>query len=148
MKCAKCNSNKVRIYDNQGLYHPTKEMCEDKGYDKVGFDNEIYVSTICDNCGHEDNLMGKIQWGDKPKIETYNIRTGLGKVNGGDSLSFLTDEEAKELDTIGYTGKGNDGIRTTRLDFLNRLGKGEFKVNQTQRDSGDFSEAFTITRVL
>lgn len=116
MNCPNCGSHKVRTYDNEALYHAEKDKCEKEGYNKVGFDSEIYVSTICDNCGHKGNLMGVIQWETpKPKIETYRVNTAMGKVvSYGDSLTFLSDEEAKELDTIGYTGRNSEGKKMGR----------------------------------
>lgn len=84
------------------------------------------------------------------EIETYNIRTCMGKVApmfvNTKPLPFITDEELDELNTIGYTGKNKKGIRTTREVFLNTLGKGRFRVEQTKFDNGDFTEKFTITR--
>jgi hypothetical protein len=84
------------------------------------------------------------------QILTYRIQTAMGSVTpwGCDKLDFLSPEEAKELDTIGYTGKNSKGIPTGREGYLNSLGKGTFKVDQTKRDSGDFVEEFTITRVI
>ena len=57
-------------------------------------------------------------------------------------------DEVKEFDTIGYTGKDNGGRRTNYEAFLNSLGKGEFDITCTKRDSGDFSEMFTVVHVI
>lgn len=62
MKCPKCNSEKVRTYDNESLYHPSEDDCKKQGYENIGFDAEIYVSIICDNCGHSGNACGQITW--------------------------------------------------------------------------------------
>jgi hypothetical protein len=78
-------------------------------------------------------------------ISTYHITTGMGTCF--DKLPFLTDNEHKEFNSIGYSGKTLDGKRTTRLDYLNRLGKGEFDVTQTKYDDGSFEERFTIVWV-
>jgi len=80
------------------------------------------------------------------KVEQYIINTGMGKTR--DSLPFMTEEEYAEFNLIGYSGKGNDGIRTTRIDFLQRLNKGSFSISQTKYDYGDFSERFIIVRSI
>lgn len=84
------------------------------------------------------------------KIETYKITTNSGKVSTyfGHPLAFLTDEEKKELDSIGYTGKTTDGIKVSRVDYLNSLGKGTFTITCVRIDNGDFSEDFIISRVV
>lgn len=79
-------------------------------------------------------------------IDIFNIKTSMGSTNNT-SLPFLTEEELKEFNTIGYTGKTSEGEIISRTDYLNSLGKGEFKINQTKYDNGDFSEEFTIVRV-
>lgn len=73
----------------------------------------------------------------------------MGKVTTffGHPLVFLNDDEKKELDTIGYSGKTSKGKRISRESYLNSLDKGEFDITQTKRDSGDFSEAFIIVKV-
>ena len=70
----------------------------------------------------------------------------MGKVYGpgSDCMSFLTSEEQKEFDTIGYTGKNSAGKKTSYGEYLNGLGKGEFSVKQTKSDTGDFCESFEI----
>ena len=80
-------------------------------------------------------------------IETYSVSTGLGQIMSGDNLSFLSSDEIDSLNLIGYSGKLN-GVKTSRTEYLNSLGKGEFKVKQTKFDNGDFSEAFMIIRVV
>lgn len=45
--CPNCNSTKVRSFDNQSLYHPTKE-------DDYQYDNEIYIEFECFDC--EENF--------------------------------------------------------------------------------------------
>lgn len=82
------------------------------------------------------------------KIQQIKIDTCMGKVSTffGNPLSFLSDEEFKNFNEIGYTGKLN-GIRISREDYLNSLNKGTFDVTQTKWDNGDFSESFNIVRV-
>lgn len=79
-------------------------------------------------------------------ISTYNISTCMGKVNGENPLTFLSKEEQDNLNEIGYSGKLN-GERISRTTYLNSLGKGEFSIEQTKYDNGDFSERFIIIRV-
>ncbi len=57
--CTQCGSDKVRIFDNEALFHPDHF---DK--DKIMFDNEIYASWTCDNCDHMGRIEGKITWGE------------------------------------------------------------------------------------
>jgi hypothetical protein len=78
-------------------------------------------------------------------ITNTTIQTCMGKMRG--KLAYLTDEQQKQLDEIGYTGKLN-GERIEREDFLNTLNIGTFQVNQTKFDNGDFCEKFQITRVV
>ena len=80
--------------------------------------------------------------------QTYRINTGMGMVSGGNSrLPFLSEEEFKNFNEIGYTGRLN-GNKITRVDYLNSLQKGYFIINQTKFDNGDFSESFDIIRVM
>lgn len=81
----------------------------------------------------------------KIKIENYSIKTGMGTLIGS-TLPFLSKEELKEFDKIGYTGKNNAGKHVTYSEFLNSLDKGEFQVNQTRFGSDDYIEKYIITR--
>lgn len=86
---------------------------------------------------------------DEPKIETYKVSTCMGKIDNSqfsDTLPFLSNEELEALNEIGYTGKLNSE-RISRVEYLNSLGKGQFLIEQTKSDEGDFCEEFTITRV-
>lgn len=78
-------------------------------------------------------------------ISTYTITTGLGKCF--DKLPFLTEKEHEEFNSIGCSGKTLDGKKTTRMNYLNELGKGEFDVTQTKFDNGSFEERFIIVWV-
>lgn len=84
----------------------------------------------------------------KTKVSTYTVDTCMGCISYvyGDPLSFLNAKELKELDCIGYTGRGSDGQRTTWEDYLNSLGKGTFNVTQTKFDNGSFQEQYIISR--
>ena len=79
-------------------------------------------------------------------IKTYTIDTSMGTTR--DDLPFLNEKQMNEFNNIGYTGKGYDGIKTNRATYLNKLGLGEFEVDQTKCDNGDFSEQFIITHVV
>lgn len=76
-------------------------------------------------------------------IETYQFNTSMG-TGDADKLPFLSPEQAKELNLIGYSGKNSKGERTTREKYLNSLNIGTFKVEQTKYDNGDFQESFYI----
>lgn len=78
-------------------------------------------------------------------ISTYNITTGMGECFG--TLSFLNNEEMIVFNTIGYSGKDLDGKKISREEYLNKLNKGQFKMDQTKWDNGNFEEKFTIIRV-
>ena len=71
-KCPKCQSNKVRSYDNETLGHKTKEDAIKEEYNDI-IDNEVYVSLVCDDCQHEFTqsfkLMLDINTGDKLAME-------------------------------------------------------------------------------
>jgi hypothetical protein len=57
--CPKCESKKVRSFDNQPLHHADKSEIEaqplptEESYQYMGFDSELYVSFVCDDCKHE-----------------------------------------------------------------------------------------------
>lgn len=81
-------------------------------------------------------------------IKTSRIKTCMGKITSfGDQLNYLTEDEKKELDVIGYTGKNSQGKEMSREKYLNSLDKGEFEVEQIKFDSGDFMEEFLVVRV-
>ncbi len=83
------------------------------------------------------------------KIETYRIKTVMGKISSsGDQLDFLDREELKEFDSIGYSGKLTDGTEMTRSIYLSKVRPSEsFKIDLIYPDTGDFCEEFLITRV-
>jgi hypothetical protein len=80
-------------------------------------------------------------------LETFTLETSMGEVvqNFGHPLHFLTEQEKKDLDQIGYSGKLN-GVETSRTEYLNSLDKGEFSITQTKRDNGNFIEKFVVSR--
>jgi hypothetical protein len=80
-------------------------------------------------------------------IEIYNIETCMGKLYYSD-LPFLSKEEKEEFNKIGSTGKNSNGEKSGYLSFLNGLGKGEFAIQMTKWDDGDFSEKYIIVRVI
>lgn len=45
--CKSCNSENVRSFDNQPLFHPSKQ---DVNCGVPRFDDEVYVEFVCDNC--------------------------------------------------------------------------------------------------
>jgi hypothetical protein len=57
--CPKCESKKVRSYDNQPLFHPEKSLIEaqplpiEVSYQYMGLDTELYISFVCDECEHK-----------------------------------------------------------------------------------------------
>lgn len=83
------------------------------------------------------------------EILTYRIQTCMGQLTRfGQQLGFLTDKELLEFNTIGYTGKNSKGEKIYRGDYLNSLGKGQFRIDQIKFDSGDFTEEFNVIRVI
>jgi hypothetical protein len=83
-------------------------------------------------------------------IQQYNLTTSMGSLSKWDSnlQSILTEEEIKELDTIGYSGKNSKGEKSSFEKYLNSLNKGEFDVKQTKFDNGTFIEKFNVVRVF
>ena len=81
------------------------------------------------------------------KLQDYRIETGMGKVSRPNPLDFLSKTEKEEFDNIGYAGKTFSGKRISRVDYLNSLNKGEFKVIKTKWDDGTYIEEFLIIRV-
>lgn len=83
------------------------------------------------------------------KIDTFKIKTGMGSVSTffGHPLAFLTEEEKKEFDAIGYSGKNSNNEKISWTEYLNTLDKGFFKIEQTKYDRGDFSEEYLVIRV-
>jgi hypothetical protein len=80
-------------------------------------------------------------------LETYQFETSMGEVREifGHPLHFLSEQQRKDFNQIGYSGKLN-GVQTSRIDYLNSLGKGEFSILQTKWDNGDFTEKFVLSR--
>jgi len=81
------------------------------------------------------------------QIEVYHIETCQGQLYFS-KLPFLDSREIEEFNKIGYTGKNSNGESDTYTHYLNSLNKGEFVVECTLFDSGDFCEKFTIVRVI
>lgn len=82
-------------------------------------------------------------------IQIYNIQTSSGEISSfGDQLDFLSEPERKEFNKIGYTGKNSAGDQTNFYSYLNSLNKGEFEIQKTKHDNGDFREKYTIVRVV
>jgi len=78
-------------------------------------------------------------------IQTDIITTNQGYLTGN-IPQYLSDDEIICLNCIGHSGKDLDGYKTNRVDYLNSLGKGEFSIEKTKFDNGDFREEFIITR--
>ena len=79
-------------------------------------------------------------------IKTYKVETGMGHISSSyPEIDFLTKEQLKDLNSVGGSGSTTTStIRTTREEYLNSLNIGEFSVQKTRGDNGDFSEAYTI----
>lgn len=84
------------------------------------------------------------------EINKYRITTCMGKVSAhfGHPLTFLSGEEKKEFDLIGYTGKNSKGERTNYLDYLNSLNKGQFEIERIKYGNGEFSAEYIIIQVI
>jgi len=78
-------------------------------------------------------------------IKTYTITTHLGRYDG--HLPFLNNQEMNEFNNINYSGKMLNGKKTSIIDFLNNLDKGEFLIEQLKFDNGDFTEKLLIIHV-
>jgi hypothetical protein len=80
-------------------------------------------------------------------LETYKFETSMGEVKEifGHPLHFLSEQEKKNFDQIGYSGKLN-GLETSRTEYLNSLKKGQFSTLQIKWDNGDFTEKFVLSR--
>lgn len=85
------------------------------------------------------------------EIINYAIKTSSGTLSKfGQQLDFLNPEQLKEFNTIGYTGKNSQGVKMSRVEYLNSLNPSveQFNMTQTKYDNGDFNEAFILTRVI
>lgn len=80
-------------------------------------------------------------------IKQYVINTGMGRGRPGEweKISFLSQEDIKILNDIGY-GTNKD---YTREYYLNKKYKGKylFSIIQDKFDTGDFCESFKIAVV-
>ena len=74
---------------------------------------------------------------------TYNIITVMGNLS--EVLPFLSHIENKEFNSIGESNTLLNGTEITWEQYLNSLGKGKFKITQTEFNSGVL-EKFTIVR--
>ena len=82
-------------------------------------------------------------------IENYSVTTAMGKIHSSssDPLNFLTPREIENFNEIGYTGKTLEGQKMSRLQYLNSLGKGEFKIIHLHQNNSEFTEKMEIIRV-
>lgn len=106
---------------------------------------ETTETIICACCGSPIKTQTIPQ-----KIESYKIETAMGRLcRWGESnpLPFLTEQENKDFDEVGYTGKLNSMPHSFQ-SYLNSLNKGVYQVTKTKHDNGDFCEAYLITRVI
>lgn len=88
------------------------------------------------------------------EVKRYTIKTAMGQ--GRDMGSFgnyswtqIFDEQtAKDLDTIGYTGKLN-GVKTSVYEYLEKLSDDSVKydLHHTKGDSGEFTDEYSLTVV-
>jgi hypothetical protein len=83
-------------------------------------------------------------------INTHDVITDLGMCR--EQLPFLTGEQQIEFNNIGYTGKTpeiqklrEENRTTTRTEYLNSLGIGEFVMNLV--DTQDVTKHFLIIHV-
>lgn len=106
MKCPKCNSEKVRTTDNQPLFHPTKEECEENDY-IVGVDSTVYCDLTCDECNHtfsdEFRIISNYSNADN---EALNII-----LDSLDPDSFLEKSLKKVIEMLGHVKKNSDICR-------------------------------------
>lgn len=89
----------------------------------------------------------------KPKLNLINMKTLSGRVvrekvksKEIHPLSFLSEDEQMEVDSIGYRGELSNGSPCTLKDYLNSLGRGVFEVIRTKMDDGTFYEEFLVIR--
>jgi len=75
-------------------------------------------------------------------MKIYTIETNMGKTT--QSIPFLTEEQCKEFNSIGYSGKTTNGVPSNYSNYLNSLGIGHFKVQMSRCDSSTFYEEYTI----
>ena len=86
-------------------------------------------------------------------ITQFSFRTSMGQIVTSDEkqfLSFISEEELSNFNSIGYTGKDNNGRKIGRIEYLNSLRPNEmqFSLYQTKYDNGDFCEAFVMAVVI
>jgi hypothetical protein len=75
----------------------------------------------------------------------------MGELAGGTTLPFLTSEQVKEFNLIGYSGKDSSGSRMSQLQYLNTINPGReiFEMECINRASfADFCQEFIVTRVV
>lgn len=81
------------------------------------------------------------------KTNIFHIETGCGQTQQWKEAG-LNEQQSKDLNDIGYSGKLN-GVRMTRQTYFDQQvnnDKLNYTIQQTKWDNGDFSEAFTLTR--
>lgn len=83
-------------------------------------------------------------------VQQFTLTTSMGSLStwGSSIQNILSKEELDELNKIGYTGKNSKEEKSNFEDYLNTLGKGEFKVKQTLFDNGSFLEKYEIARSM
>lgn len=152
MKCPKCGSHKVRSYDNESLHHPPKEELKTKeDYDRIGVDYEIYVHTICDDCGYTTNNQLPIAK-DYTNADNLALNTILESL---DPDSLLEKSLRKVIEMLGRVEKNHDicDMQTENKeltynvdDMLHRLSIIEASPELNDKFREKFGTAFPMIR--
>jgi len=60
--CKKCGSNHVRLIDNEPLFIPNPHNGKFTEVELYQWDEEIYATILCDDCGETNKVLGQIKW--------------------------------------------------------------------------------------
>ena len=60
--CKHCGSDKVRLLNNDPIYIPKSPHQVQTPKELYQWDEEIYATAICDNCGKTMQVTGTIIW--------------------------------------------------------------------------------------
>ncbi len=90
--CPHCQSENIRSFDNQPLFHPTSEQV--KNEDAVRYDGEAYLQFVCDDCKHEwQEIFQLIQLKKEPELLVIVIPSETSEFVGTNDVTYAELEE-------------------------------------------------------
>lgn len=82
----------------------------------------------------------------KMTVNTYHLSMGMGQTNDWGNIPFLTRQDVKELNSIGYSGKDTKGKKMTWEAYLQaNYPDRSFSMIRTGGNGGEFTDYYTLS---